>query len=238
MAQTGFTPILTYGSSTASATPSPSNLTTSANGVELAVNAADGKLFYKDTGGTVQLLASKAGASGDVVGPASATDSAVALFNGTTGKLIKDSAKTLPTGAIVGTTDTQTLTNKSLTSPVLTGTATVVNMTATGYASMEIDTLTDGATITPDFSVGNNFSVTLAGNRTLANPTNLVAGQSGVIFISQDATGGRTLAYGSSWDFPNGTVPTLSTAANAVDMLVFTVRSGTSIGAVLINNIS
>lgn len=237
MAQTGFTPILIYGSTTASAAPSASNLTTTTDGVELAINATDGKLYYKDNGGTVQLLASKAGAAGDVVGPASATDSAVALFNGTTGKLIKDSAKTLPTGVIVGTTDSQTLTNKSLTSPALTGTATVVNMTATGYAAMEIDTLTDGATITPDFSVGNNFSVTLAGNRTLANPTNLVAGQSGVIFISQDATGSRTLAYGSYWDFPNATAPTLTTTANAVDMLVFTVRNSTSIGAVLISNI-
>ncbi len=100
-----------------------------------------------------------------------------------------------------------------------------------------ISALTDGVTITPDFNAANNFSVTLAGNRTLANPTNLVAGQSGVIFITQDATGSRTLAYGSSWDFPNQVAPTLTTTANAVDMLVFTVRSSTSIGAVLINNI-
>jgi hypothetical protein len=47
-----------------------------------------------------------------------------------------------------------------------------------------ITALTDGATITPDFALANNFSVTLAGNRTLANPTNLIAGQSGSIFIS------------------------------------------------------
>lgn len=60
MAQTGYTPILLYGSTTASNTPSASNLTTSASGVELAVNAADGKLFYKDTGGTVQVIGSKA----------------------------------------------------------------------------------------------------------------------------------------------------------------------------------
>ena len=40
-----------------------------------------------------------------------------------------------------------------------------------------VSALTDGATITPDFSLANNFSVTLAGNRTLANPTNITAGQ-------------------------------------------------------------
>ena len=98
--------------------------------------------------------------------------------------------------------------------------------------------LTDGATITPDFSLGNNFSVTLAGNRTLANPTNLTAGQSGVITITQDATGSRTLAYGSYWKFPGGTVPTLSTAANAVDELVYYVDSTSRITATLLNNVS
>lgn len=112
MAQTGYTPILIYGSTTASAVPSASNLTTSANGVELALNATDGKLYYKDNAGVVQLLASKAGANGDVVGPVSATNNAVVLFDGTTGKLVKNSAKLLPTGDVVGTSDAQTLTNK------------------------------------------------------------------------------------------------------------------------------
>ena len=96
--------------------------------------------------------------------------------------------------------------------------------------------LTDGATITPDFSAGNNFSVTLGGNRTLANPTNITAGTSGVIFITQDGTGSRTLAFGSYWKFPNKTAPTLTTAASSVDMLVFTVQSATLIDAVLISN--
>ncbi len=59
MAQTGFTPLLVYGSTTPSNVPLAANLTTSASGVELAVNAADGKLFYKDSGGTVQVLATK-----------------------------------------------------------------------------------------------------------------------------------------------------------------------------------
>jgi hypothetical protein len=102
----------------------------------------------------------------------------------------------------------------------------------------EITALTDGATITPDFADSNNFSVTLGGNRTLANPTNLVAGQSGCIWITQDATGGRTLAYDTHWDFTGGTAPTLSTAANAVDCLVYAVQSTTKITATLITNLS
>ena len=101
-----------------------------------------------------------------------------------------------------------------------------------------ISALTDGATITPDFAVANNFSVTLGGNRTLANPSNLTAGQSGSIFISQDGTGSRTLAFGSYWDFPAGTAPTLSTAASAVDRIDYVVRSSTSIHAVFTANYS
>ena len=110
-------------------------------------------------------------------------------------------------------------------------------MVASGNAYMSIDTLTDASTIAVDMSVGNNFSVTLGGNRTLGNPTNLTAGQSGIIFITQDGTGSRTLAYSSYWDFPNATAPTLTTTANAVDVLVYTVRSSTSIAAQLLTNI-
>jgi len=63
MAQTGFTPILLYASSTASAVPSAGNLTSSASGAELALNYTDGKLYYKDNGGSVQLIGVKNPAS-------------------------------------------------------------------------------------------------------------------------------------------------------------------------------
>jgi hypothetical protein len=101
-----------------------------------------------------------------------------------------------------------------------------------------ISALTDGATITADFAAANNFSVTLGGSRTLANPSNQTAGQSGCIWITQDGTGSRTLAYGSQWDFTNGTAPTLSTTAAAVDCLVYAVQSSTKITATLITNLS
>lgn len=61
---------------------------------------------------------------GAVIGPASSTSGNAATFNGTSGKLIQDSGKALPSGTIVGTSDSQTLTSKSLTSPTLTGTPT------------------------------------------------------------------------------------------------------------------
>ena len=95
-----------------------------------------------------------------------------------------------------------------------------------------IEVLTDGATITPDFDLANNFSLTITGNRTLANPTNTVAGQSGSIFITQDGTGGRTLAYGANWKFVGG-APSLSTAGGAIDRLDYTVKSATEIHAAL-----
>lgn len=95
-----------------------------------------------------------------------------------------------------------------------------------------ITTLTDGATITPDFSASNNFTVTLAGNRTLANPSNLTAGQSGSIFILQDSSGSRTLSFGSYWDFASGSAPTLTTDASGIDRVDYIVRSSTSIHAV------
>jgi hypothetical protein len=100
-----------------------------------------------------------------------------------------------------------------------------------------ITALTDGASIATDLALANNFSLTIAGNRTLANPTNIVAGQSGVIVITQDATGSRTLAYGSYWKFVGGTAPSLTTAASAVDVLVYYVESSTRITARLISDV-
>jgi hypothetical protein len=102
----------------------------------------------------------------------------------------------------------------------------------------EITTLTDAATVTPDMADSNNFTLTLGGNRTLANPSNLTAGQSGSIFLVQDGTGSRTLAYGSQYDFIGGTAPTLSTAANAIDRIDYVVRTTGSIHCVFTANYS
>jgi hypothetical protein len=134
MAATNYTPIQLYNSSTPAAVPSSGNL---ADG-ELAINLADGKLYYKDVLGAVQLMASSAGASGDVAGPATATANAIALFDGTTGKIIKDSATLLPSSALVGTTDTQTLTNKTVQARVVViadATSITVNADTTDVAT-------------------------------------------------------------------------------------------------------
>ena len=107
-----------------------------------------------------------------------------------------------------------------------------LRMTA-GGAIADLVTLTDGANISVDLNTGQNFTVTLGGNRTLDNPTNCVAGQVGSIFITQDGTGSRTLAYGSSWDFIGGEAPVLSTDAAARDRLDYIVQTSTDVQAVV-----
>ena len=103
----------------------------------------------------------------------------------------------------------------------------------------EVITVTYASTITLDFKTGNNFTTTLTGNTTFANPTTLVAGQSGVLFISQDSSGSRLLSYQDYWDFPDGgTPPVLSTTAAAVDMIVWIARSSTKISAQLVADFS
>ena len=121
---------------------------------------------------------------------------------------------------------------------------TQINTKGTGDASLdtaqnwtkgqrgEITALTDGATITIDMADSNNFSVTLGGNRTFANPSNDTAGQSGSIFITQDGTGSRTASWGTDWEFASGLAPVLTTTAAASDRIDYVIRSGTSIQAV------
>jgi len=98
-------------------------------------------------------------------------------------------------------------------------------------------TLTDAATIATDLSLGNQFQVTLGGNRTLGAPTNVVAGQSGVNRVVQDGTGSRTLAYNSVFKFPGGTAPTLTTTANAVDLLAYHCETTTRIAVRFIGDV-
>jgi len=125
-----------------------------------------------------------------------------------------------------------------------TNTANTANTTANAAATLtavqtftagqrgEVTALTDASSIATDLALSNNFSVTLAGNRTLANPTNTVAGQSGSIFITQDGTGSRTVAFGTSFKFVAGTAPTLSTAASSIDRIDYVVAEATKIHAV------
>lgn len=81
-------------------------------------------------------------------------------------------------------------------------------------------TLSDGATISTDASLGIHFRVTLGGNRTLANPTGATDGQRITWEIIQDGTGSRTLSYDTKFTFGTDvTSPVLSTTAAKRDFI-------------------
>ena len=177
MAQTGFTPILVFASGTASNVPLAANLTSSASGAELALNYADGRLFYKDSGGVVQVLATKA--TGSIGGSTTQVQynlsgalagSANMTFNGTrltvadladsgltSGRVVYASAG----GALVDsanlTFDGTTLTANALTT---TSTVTINGGTANGVAYLNgSKVLTTGSALTFD---GTKFEVNSA----------------------------------------------------------------------------
>ena len=115
---------------------------------------------------------------------------------------------------------------------------TTNGQTVTGGVRGNVVALTDASSIAFDMDDGVHASVTLGGNRTLANPTNVTVGQSGVIYVKQDSTGSRTLSFGSYWSFASGTAPTLTTDASALDAIAYSVESTTNIVATAILNIS
>ena len=95
----------------------------------------------------------------------------------------------------------------------------------TGGAAANITALTDGSTITIDMATACHHSVTLAGNRTFAAPSNQVVGQAGSIFITQDGSGSRTASFNAAFKFVGGTAPTLTTTAAAVDRIDYVILS-------------
>ena len=83
-----------------------------------------------------------------------------------------------------------------------------------------------GATPTPDFSASNNFKITTSGTTTVGTPTNIVAGQTGSIFIVYG--GADAISFPSVFKFVGGAagVTTTSTAA-AIDRLDYIVLDAT-----------
>ena len=133
-----------------------------------------------------------------------------------------------------GTFNTLTVTTSaSIGGTLAIGTTAIKKLTVNGPGLSVIVTLVDAASVTSDFDTAQNFALTLAGNRTLSAPSNVDPGQVGSIFIIQDGTGSRTLAYNTIWKFAGGTVPTLSTAAAAIDRLDYIVQTSTAIEALL-----
>ena len=87
--------------------------------------------------------------------------------------------------------------------------------------------LTDAATINWDLSLGQVATVTLAGNRTMAAPTNMKVGTY-ILHVIQDGSGGRTLSWNSVFKWPAAVAPVLTTTAGRRDLFSF-VCDGTNL---------
>ena len=97
--------------------------------------------------------------------------------------------------------------------------------------------LSDGANVIWNVDQSPNAVIVLGGNRTINNPANMVPGLLYRLTLVQDATGNRTVTWGSAYKWPAGIAPTLSTAANAVDELWFTTDGTNMKGCVFAKDI-
>lgn len=96
------------------------------------------------------------------------------------------------------------------------------NLKVSGQAYSDgVVTLVDGATITPDWDDGNVQKVVLgAVGRTMANPSNIQIGATYILIVVQDGSGSRTITtWGTAYEFPGNTAPTLTTTADYADVI-------------------
>ena len=106
--------------------------------------------------------------------------------------------------------------------------STGFSVTGTVLATTDTDTSNTGS-VTLDFQTNQNFILTLTGNVTLANPSTEQTGQSGFIIFIQDGTGSRTVSLGTDYETAGAAALTLSSAANAVDIVPYVVQSSGNI---------
>lgn len=116
--------------------------------------------------------------------------------------------------ASIGDTDRRTLTDIEL-----------AKLTAIDTNS----SLVDGANVAIDLSASQTFDLTVTQDFTLDFPTNVVGGESGFITITQDATGSRLMTLASGYVTVGGTGITLSTTADAIDVLEYKAINATTI---------
>jgi len=134
---------------------------------------------------------------GDVVGPASSVTGAASVFSGTTGKLLRASPTVTYYSVSAGAEDKIEF----------------------GATFKDFRTATDGATVTFDLDLSDQWQVTFAGNRTLAI-SNASVGQVITILRYQDATGNRTPTWWANIAWDNGLAPVDVPTASGWSMTV------------------
>lgn len=177
-------------------------------------SGAGGQFVRVNTGATALEFATPAG-GGNVTGPASSTDNALARFDGTTGTAIQNSSWTLDDSGVMNAAD-----------------GVLQRPEIKDYSETRATPSSSAGTLTLDMTTANVFEVTLTENvttLTISNPP--ASGKAGslTLILKQDGTGSRTFAWPASVKSAGGTDPTISSAANAIDIYtLLTTDAGTT----------
>jgi hypothetical protein len=205
-------------------------LCTSNTGGTLNTTAINFTKIFPGSGGTVTSVATAGLATGGTI---TGSGTVTVSINGQSG--LSASPVAADEFAIY---DASATAHKKITTTELFG-SDVLTASAREYTKTQnfnMTTLSDGANISWDLSQNQVAKVTLAGNRTLDAPSNQVAGATYILIVVQDGSGSRTLnTSASAYKFPGGTEPTLSTGANAVDILTFVSDGSSMFGVAQLN---
>ena len=137
----------------------------------------------------------------------------------------------------VSTLGTVNISVANITTANITSSLSVYGNTSLANSNIASQTLSDGATITWDTSLGQIATITLGGARTISNATNLKVGTY-ILNVKQNATSGlSTLTWGRGYFFPGNVKPTLTATANARDIITG-VSDGTVLYCTYINDVS